>query len=133
MDEKTKDDVTLPTDKDVEETPEPAVETEEKDEPTPEVPENFGSPAEDEAKEAEPEATLEDAPKEDKPDSTPLHKHQEKLKLFQSRDREDLERKYAEWTKEMCFLEDDSEAYVAERHIADGGNGLIHLAIFYVD
>lgn len=69
-------------------------------------------------------------PKEDKPDFPAFH---EKLKLFQDRDSAELEQKYAAWTKEMNFFSEDSEAYVAERHIADGGNGLIHLAVFYVD
>jgi hypothetical protein len=86
-------------------------------------------PPEEDVKKDVSEPTLEE-PKEDKLEVPVLY---EKLKLLQSRDSAELEQKYAAWTKEMNFFDEGSDAYVAERHIADGGNGLIHLAIFYVD
>jgi hypothetical protein len=126
MDKKDKDDVTLPT-------------KEIKEEETKKEEKNVDPPAEDVKEEPEvepdPEPTLEDPPEEVKemPEKPDLPELQEKLKLFRSHDAATLETKYANWTKEMHFLEDGSHAYIAERHIEDGGNGLIHLAIFYVD
>lgn len=154
MAKKDKDDVTLPTEKSKEEevkekeTTEKAEEETRKEEPKEEPKEE--EPKEEEPKETknvdppeedikelpenepEPEPTLADPPVEENLESKrPIL--QERLKLFQSNDIATLEKKYEMWTTEMRFLDDESDAYIAERHLEDGGNGMLYLAIFYVD
>jgi len=136
MDNKDKDDVALPEDKQDKPDPEKTEEETKADESVDGHPE---PPVEDvkEEPDPEPESTetgpsLPEPPEEDAiSPKTPIL--QERLKIFQSNDVATLEKKYETWTTEMRFLEDESDAYIAERHLEDGGNGMLYLAIFYVD
>lgn len=55
----------------------------------------------------------------------------EKLKIFQNRDATSLEEAYNAWSLGKQF--DVTGGEIRQRLLADGGNGLLHLAIFYVD
>lgn len=57
---------------------------------------------------------------------------QEKLKIIQSRDVGEVETKYSAWYSE--FVQESRgtrSGHIVERHIVEGGNGLIILCIFY--
>ena len=56
----------------------------------------------------------------------------ERVKLLQDRDVAALESKYAAWAAEKNF-EGRDVGGIKARHVVDGGNGLLHLAVFYVD
>jgi len=53
----------------------------------------------------------------------------ERLKVIQSRNIADVEKAYSEWYDE--FAKSDA-GHITERHVVEGGNGLIVLAIFYI-
>lgn len=131
MPKKKEDDVTLPEEPKTEETPE------ETPAPTPEPESVDGGtppPAEDVQELPEEEKPSELGPPPVAPGADPVaavKNVHEKLKLFQSRDAAALEEMYASWTAEKAFAR--TGGGVQARHVVDGGNGLLHLAVFYVD
>ena len=130
MPKKKDDDVKLPEDPKTDETP---VETPPKPEPE-SVDGGTPPPAEDVQELPDEDEPSELGPPPIAPDADPVAAVQnihEKVKIFQNRDVAALEKAYADWTESKAFAR--TGGGIRERHIADGGNGLLHLAIFYVD
>ncbi len=131
MAKKKEDDVTLPEEPKTEE-PKPE---EAPPEPAPESVDGSAPPPEEDVQEIpDEEETSELGPPPIAPDVDPVaavKNVHEKLKLFQNRDASALETAYAAWTAEKGFARTGGS--IQARHVVDGGNGLLHLAVFYVD
>jgi hypothetical protein len=120
-----KDEVTLPGSEDEEE--------EKVAEETPEEPGNVDPPAEDTVELPDEDALEAEEPvSEEVPQDVPVKittVARERLKIIQSRNIGEVETGYDAWYQEFSSVE--KPGHIVERHIVEGGNGLIILCVFY--